>query len=289
MKESSFLMGTVVEITVEHEDRMLAKKVIQDAFHEGERIEKLLSGFKKDSEVSRINLKAGIERVNVSEDFLYVIGKVLYYSGLSGGAFDITVGPLLDLWGFCGGERRIPGEAEIREVMPLVNYRNVNVNREGGIVKLEKRGMKIDLGGIAKGYVVDRMVGILKSGGINRAIVNAGGDIYALGSPAGESGWKVGVRDPRNHDSVVRVLSVSDRAVATSGDYEKFFFKDGKRYSHIIDPRIGVPASGVVSVTVIAKTATEADALATTLFVLGEEDGEKLIRKLESVEALFLF
>ena len=291
VNESSLLMGTVVEITVQHKDPAVAKKVIQHAFDEGRRIENLLSIYKKESEISMVNLKAGLEEVKVSGDSLYLIEKALYYSELSDGAFDITVGPLIELWGFGGGEKRVPEKTQIEKALPLVNYRNVSINREKSTVKLEKPGMKIDLGGIAKGYAVDRMIGILKRDGIKEAIVNAGGDIYALGNPAGKSGWHIGIRNPRNDsdtiDAVIDVIKVENKAIATSGDYEKFFFEGGKRYSHIIDPRTGVPASGVTSVTVTAETATEADALATTLFVLGEEEGKKLIKQLENVEAFF--
>ena len=295
VKESSLLMGTVVEITVQHKDPTVARKAIQHAFDEGKRTENLLSIYKKDSEISMINLKAGLEEVKVSRDSLYVIEKALAYSELSDGAFDITVGPLIELWGFRNGEMKVPDKTEIEKTLALVNYRNVSINREKSTVKLEKPGMKLDLGGIAKGCAVDRMIGVLKSDGIKEAIVNAGGDIYALGNPAGKSGWEIGIRSPRNDsdmidvliDTIIDVIKVKNSAIATSGDYEKFFFEGGKRYSHIIDPRTGVPASGVTSVTVTAETATEADALATTLFVLGEEEGKKLIKQLENVEAFF--
>jgi thiamine biosynthesis lipoprotein len=282
-------MGTVFEITVQHKNPAAARKIIQEALLEGERIENLLSVYKKASEVSIINLKAGVEEVKVSEDCLYVIEEALSYSKLSNGAFDITVGPLIELWGFNSEEKKVPYKTEIKKTLPLVNYKNVRINREKSTVKLKKRGMKIDLGGIAKGYAVDRMAAILKNGGIKRAIVNAGGDVYALGNPARKSGWEIGIRNPRNHESIVDVIRLSNKAAATSGDYEKFFTKGGRRYSHIIDPRIGAPASsGVMSITVIAPSALEADALATTLFVLGEKAGKELIGQLEDVEAFFV-
>ena len=196
VNESSLLMGTVVEITVQRKDPTVARKAIQHAFDEGKRTENLLSIYKKDSEISMINLKAGLEEVKVSGDSLYLIEKALYYSELSDGAFDITVGPLIELWGFRNGEMKVPDKTEIEKVLPLVNYKNVSINRENSTVKLEKPGMKIDLGGIAKGYAVDRMIGVLKRDGIKEAIVNAGGDIYALGNPAGKSDWRIGIRNP---------------------------------------------------------------------------------------------
>ncbi len=287
LKESSLLMGTVVEITVQHKDATAARKVIQDTFDEGKRIENLLSIYKKGSEISMVNLKAGLEEVKVSGDSLYLIEKALYYSELSDGAFDITVGPLIELWGFNGGKRKVPRKSTIKKALALINYRKVTINREKSTVKLEKPGMKIDLGAIAKGYAVDRMIAVLENKGIKEAIVNAGGDIYALGNPAGKGGWEIGIRNPRKRSEIIDVIKLKDKAIATSGDYEQFFFAAGRRYSHIMDPRTGLPASGVVSVTVIAQTAMAADALSTTLFVLGKEEGEKLIKGLENVEAFF--
>lgn len=287
IKESAFLMGTIVEITVQHEDPAAAKKVIEDAFSDGERIEGLMSVYQKESEISMINRKAGSEGVKVSQDTLSVIEHALGYSELSDGAFDITAGPLLELWGFSGGEKKVPEEREVEKMLPLVNWRDLSVESHKSTVKLEKKGMKIDLGGIAKGFVVDRMVAVLKEGGIKRALVNAGGDLYALGSPRGEKAWTVGIRDPVNREVVREVVNVRDRAVATSGGYEKYFISGGRRFSHIIDPRTGYPASGLLSVTVIAKTTMESDALATALFVLGEEQGKKLVRRLDGVEAIF--
>ena len=288
IKESSLLMGTVVEITVGHKDRTVVKKAIKSALDEGKRIENLLSIYKKGSEISMINLQAGFQEVKVSGDSLYVIEEALSYSKLSDGAFDISVGPLIELWGFNGEEKTVPDKTQIRKALALVNYRNVTINREKSTVKLEKPGMKIDLGAIAKGYAVDRMIAVLESNGIKEAMVNAGGDIYALGNPTGKSGWEIGIRNPREHGDIIDVIKVENSAIATSGDYENFFLEGGERYSHIIDPRRGVPASGVMSVTVIAQTAMEADALSTTLFVLGKEEGEKLTKELTNVKAFFI-
>ena len=287
VKESSFMMGTVVEITVEHKDTAKARRIIQQAIHEGKRIEKLMNVHDKDSEVSEINREAGVKGVKVSGDVYRVIEKALHYGKLSGGAFDITVEPLIELWGFGKGEKRIPGKTEIEKVLPLIDYRKVALNRQEKTVKLKEKGMKINLGAIAKGYIVDRMVSFLKEKGIKTVLVNAGGDIYASGSPSGRTSWKIGVRDPRNYQGVKKVISIRDNGIATSGDYEKYFFMNGKRYSHIIDPRTGYPASGLISVTVIAETAAEADALATALFVMGKEKGGELADS-QGVESLFV-
>lgn len=287
VKESSFMMGTIVEITVEDKDTAKARHVIRQSIHEGKRIASLMSVYDKNSEVSEINREAGIKGVKVSGDVSRVIEKALHYGKLSGGAFDITVEPLIELWGFDKGEKRIPGKAEIERVLPLIDYRKVVINRHEKTVKLKEKGMKINLGAIAKGYIVDRMVSFLKEKGIKTLLVNAGGDIYASGSPSGRTSWKIGMRDPRNFQGVKEIIDIRDMGVATSGDYEKYFLMNGKRYSHIIDPETGYPASGVISVTVIAETAVEADALATALFVMGKEKGMELADS-QGVKALFV-
>jgi thiamine biosynthesis lipoprotein len=316
VKQTSLLMGTVVEITVQHENPAIARKIINEAFAEGTRLQNLLSIYEKNSEVSMINRKAGIEEVKVSEEVFSLIEDAHSYSELTGGAFDITVGPLLELWGFTPSdawkkstrgssqnridnlpeailerdkERRMPDKSKLEKALSLVDYRDVRLSRSKSTVKLAKQGMKIDMGAIAKGYIVDRMVTVLEAGGIRRTLVNAGGDMYALAAPLGQKSWRVGIRDPRRSNAVIEVIEISNEAAATSGDYEKFFVIDGKRFSHIIDPRTGYPASGLASVTVIAKTAAEADALSTALFVMGEKEGRKLIKKMSGVRAIFLF
>ena len=305
IKQTSLLMGTVVEITVQHEDPAIARKIINQAFAEGTRLQNLLSIYEKNSEISLINRKAGIEEVKASEEVFSLIEDALRYSELTGGAFDITVGPLLELWGFTplvretgvtpldGGKkstnrREMPDKSELEKALSLVDYRDVRLDRSKSTVKLEKPGMKIDLGAIAKGYVVDQMVAVLRTGGIRRALVNAGGDMYALAAPLEKKAWRVGIRNPRSSNAVREVIGISSEAVATSGDYEKFFVIDGKRFSHIIDPRTGYSASGLASVTVIARTATEADALSTALFVMGETKGRELIKEMSGVQAIFM-
>ncbi len=296
VKQTSLLMGTVVEITVHHEDPATARKIINEAFAEGTRLQNLLSIYDKNSEISIINRKAGIEEVKVSGEVFSLIEDALSYSELTGGAFDITVGPLLELWGFtpldaekkaASRQRQMPDKSAMEKTLSLVGYRDVHLDRSRNTVKLAKRGMKIDLGAIAKGYVVDQMAAVLRAGGIRNALVNAGGDMCALAAPLGKKAWRVGIQDPHSSNSVIDVIGISNEAVATSGDYEKFFVINGKRFSHIIDPGTGYPASGLVSVTVIARTAMEADALSTALFVMGEEKGRELIKEMSGVRAIF--
>ncbi len=217
VRESEFMMGTVVEVTVRHRDRNSAEKAAEKSFREGRRLEKLLSLFIDGSDVSRINENAGIEALSVSPETFFVIEQSVSFSEMSGGAFDITILPVLDLWGFKNGERNVPGERELARALELVDYRQVILDPEEMTVKLAKEGMRIDLGGIAKGFVVDRMAEVLDEAGAEAALVNAGGDIYALGPGAGEEGWRIGIRHPAEEGRMLDVVSIRDGAVGIFG------------------------------------------------------------------------
>lgn len=285
-KQREFLMGTVVDITVHNRDAAAAGKAVEEAFAEAKRLEGMLSIYRPDSEVTRVNRSAGKEAVRVSEETFYIIEKAVEFSVISGGAFDITVLPLVELWDFPDGGR-VPSDEEISEALELAGYRGILLDREDSSVKLTREGMKIDLGAVAKGFVVDRMADILRGAGMSGALVNAGGDIYALGTSYSGGGWRVGLRHPREKQKIVDVFTLEGRAAATSGDYERYFTLDGERYSHIIDPVSGRPARGVMSATVLAETCMEADALATMLFVLGPEEAESIIQRFNAEAVIF--
>jgi len=278
-------MGTVVEITLIGQEEASEKASLQ-AFQEIKRIEQLMSPWIGSSDVSRINRLAGKEWVKVSPETIDVIKKAEEISELSEGGFDITVGPLTQLWRRAR-EKGIPPSAEdVKEKLDLVNFRDVSINREGKVF-LKKKGMAIDLGGIAKGYAVDRAFELLRSLGYKNLIVNAGGDLRAGGSKTDQP-WTIGIQDPRVSQKVMARLPISDAAIATSGDYEKFFIYQGKRYHHIFNPRDGFPTEGCQSVTVVCKDGITADALATAVFVLGPEKGYSLCQRLEGVECLIV-
>ncbi len=278
-------MGTVVEITLIGEEEASEKASLQ-AFQEIKRIEQLMSPWIGSSDVSRINRLAGKEWVKVSPKTIDVIKKAEEISELSEGGFDITVGPLTQLWRMAR-EKGIPPLADdVKEKLNLVNFRDVSINREGKVF-LKKKGMAIDLGGIAKGYAVDRAFELLRSLGYKNLIVNAGGDLRAGGSKTDQP-WTIGIQDPRVSQKVMARLPISDAAIATSGDYEKFFIYQGKRYHHIFNPRDGFPTEGCQSVTVVCKDGITADALATAVFVLGPEKGYSLCQRLEGVECLIV-
>lgn len=279
-------MGTVIEITLQTDDEEGAKKATLQAFEEIKRIEQLMSPWIGTSDVSRLNRSAGKDWVKVSPETFDVIQRSQKISGLSEGAFDITIAPLIQLWRKAREKGVPPPPEEIKKVLGLVNFRNL-LNRSDGKVFLKRKGMAIDLGGIAKGYAVDRAFEILTSLGYKNLIVNAGGDLRTGGLKNNEP-WSIGIQNPRSAEKVMATISVSDSAIATSGDYEKFFFHQGKRYHHILNPKTGFPADGYQSVTILSKDGMTADGLATAVFVLGPEKGYALCQKIGGVECLIM-
>jgi thiamine biosynthesis lipoprotein len=279
-------MGTVVKITLIGDDEEGAKKAALQAFQEIKRIEHLMSPWIESSDVSRINRAAGKKWETVSPDTIKVIKKAEEVSKISEGAFDITVGPLVQLWRKAR-EKGVPPEmGDIKKILNLVNFRNLVVNPEGKIL-LKKPGMEIDLGGIAKGYAVDKAFGLLISLGYKNLIVNAGGDLRVGGSKR-DGPWSIGIQDPRESEKIMARVSISETAIVTSGDYEKFFVHQGKRYHHILNPMDGFPAGGCQSVSIIYKDGMIADALATAVFVLGPKKGYSLCQRLEGVNCLII-
>ena len=273
-KEVRFLMGTIVEVV--SADPAAADIV----FNEIKRIENILSKYREDSDVSLLN-KSG--SIMPSQELFFIVNKAKEFWQLSNGAFDITVAPLMDLWGFTNRQFRLPGEQEIKNTLKLIGSDKIILNEKKKELTFKEKGMKIDLGAIAKGYAVDCAVEKLKKAGIKSALINAGGDIYCLGDKDGKP-WQVAIQNPRGK-GFVKNLELKDRAVATSGDYEQFFETGGKRYSHIFNPKTGRPSEEkVISVTVVANDCLTADALATTIFVLGRQKAAELLKKFPGVE-----
>jgi len=279
-------MGTVIEIILISDHEEQANKAALQAFQEVKRIEQLMSPKIESGDVFRINQSSGKERVKVSNETLEVIKKAQEISELSDGGFDITVGPLTELWRRAREKKIPPSVEEVKEKLGLVNSKNIEMDQEGKVF-LKKKGMAIDLGGIAKGYAVDRAFDVLRSLGYKNLIVNAGGDCR-VGGLKNNQPWLIGIQNPREHQKILTRISVSDMAVATSGDYEKFFIYEGKRYHHIFNPKNGFPADGCQSVTIVTKYCITADGLATAVFVLGLEKGYALCQKLEGVECMIV-
>jgi len=282
LKRSQMIMGTMVEITVMPPD----EQAIKAAFEEMKKVDSLMSIYKENSEVSILNREG---ENHLSAETLQVIREAINFSEITGGAFDITCRPLINLWKKAKKEKVIPSPQEIKEALSLVGYEKILL--EGDMIRFKQKGMQIDLGGIAKGYAVDRAIEALRKNGIRRALVNAGGDLYALGNGPGGEKWKVGIQDPREEDKLLGIIKVKDVGVATSGDYQRYFTFtiEGKRLSHIVNPKTGQTVQDVpMSVTVIAPDATTTDALATGVFVLGPQKGMELIESLPQVEGMII-
>jgi thiamine biosynthesis lipoprotein len=284
-------MGTLVTFTAWTKNEDYAERAFQRAFDELSRIDVLMTDWKREgkppSDVVRINEAAGKGPVTVAPETIEVIQAALEMSRRSEGTFDITFAALHGLWKFDEDlEKKIPDPKEIERRRKLISWRDVIVDPAAHTVALKRAGMKLGLGGIAKGYAVDRCVAILRGAGLTDFMVQAGGDLYVSGSKSGQS-WMVGIKDPRGKDYFA-VAPVRDHAFSTAGDYERGFLMDGKRYHHIIDPRTGWPATASRSVTIFAKTALEADALDDAVFILGPEKGLALVEATEGVGAVIV-
>ena len=282
-------MGTVVTLTIWSDDEVGAKAASELVFDEFRRLDQLLSNWVDTSDVSKINAAAGVSAVAVSEETLKIIQFAQLVSRKSGGAFDITVGAYRGLWKFDEDkDGSLPDPREVAARRKLTGWRDVVVDAKKKTVKLRRKGMAITLGGIAKGYAVDRAVALLRGRGYHDFIMQAGGDLYVSGSKGGQK-WRVGIRDPRGgRDAPFAITELQDRTFSTSGDYERGFVKDGVRYHHILDPRTGQPARLCRSVTVSARDALTADAWSKPLFILGPERGLKLLKSLPDLQAVFV-
>lgn len=286
---SAEVMGTRVTVSIWTDDEEKAAQAAGAVFDELRRIDRLMTTWLEDSVVSRINAAAGARAIKVDDEVLAVIRKAQQVSELTGGAFDITVGVFQGLWKFDEDrDGTIPEPAAVRERLPLIGYKNLLVDARKKTVRLRTKGMRITLGGIAKGYAVDRAVSLLGRRGLVDFMLQAGGDLYVSGR-RGDRAWRVGIRDPRgSRDSTIAIAELEDRTFSTSGDYERSVIKDGVRYHHILDPATGNPARRSRSVTVMAADAFTADAWSTALFVLGVEKGMALVEETPGVEAVFV-
>jgi len=284
--KETFVMGTKAWVTIAGMKKVDADSAAVKAFREMYRIESVMSTWRRQSEISRLNTESNGAPFAVSRELYSLIDSSLFYAKATSGAFDVTVRPLVLLWGFQGGEPKLPSDENIVRTMARVGYGKVVLDSLRSTVTLPA-GMQIDLAGVAKGYAVDRCVAVLARLGVENALVNIGGNIFAMGTAPGEKGWRIGIRDPKGGLETVGSLLLRDEAVATSGNYENFVEIDGKRYGHIIDPRTGRPVSDVLSVTVVAPTGLASDALSTGLFVLGPARGRDTLARLAGVRALY--
>ena len=286
--ESSILMGSSFEITVVAEDEDFAKESLAIAKKEIIRIEDLISSWDQKSETSRINRNAGIAAVEVSKELFDLIFRAQQISKLSSGAFDLTFAAVDKLWNFDGRESEMPNPDALKASVFNIGYQLIELDEESLTVFLPKKGMKIGFGAIGKGYAADRAKQLLVERGVLGGIINASGDMNTWGTKPDGSSWTIGIVNPMNNKKVFSWFSLEHNAVVTSGDYEKFTQINGRRYSHIIDPRTGIPSQGIVSCTVFAGKAELADAIATAIFVMGVQSGLFLIDQLPNIEAILI-
>ncbi len=280
-RKTMILMDTLVTIHVVADSEETADRAMAKAFEEIGKLDTLLNFFSDKSELASINRNAGISGVRVSPETLEVIEKAVYASEKSGGAFDVTIGPEISLWDFFAKKK--PDDTAVRERLALVNYRLIVLDQKKSTVELKKKGMLIDLGGIAKGYAADKAVEVLKGQGIRSGLVAAAGDIRAFGLKQDGKPWRVGIRNPRQKgkdDEILATIEIRDMAISTAGDYERFFTIDGERYHHILDPATGFPARGCQSVSIMAKDGVSADSFSTAVFVLGPQKGMEVLQRL---------
>jgi thiamine biosynthesis lipoprotein len=283
-------MGTELKLTAWIADRTVAETAFSEVFGEFDRLENLMSVWRDGSDIVRLNAAAGDHPVPISPDVkeALVIGRQV--SEWTDGTFDVTFAALDGLWKFDtqNKDNTVPDPREIAKRLPLINYRDLDIDEQASTAFLKRKGMRVNLGGIGKGYAVDHGVAILRKHGLKDFMIQAGGDLYVSGQ-RGDRPWRLGIRDPRGPaDKIFAAIDLSNGTFSTSGDYERFFLKDGKRYHHIIDVRVGQPARACRSVTLVTDRAVIADALAKGVFILGPEGGMALIERLPHVEGVIV-
>ncbi len=283
------LMGSRFELTAVAESEQLAWNAINAGIKEIERIENLISSWDKNSQTSQINRSAGEQPVKVDQELYDLIFRAKKVSQLTAGAFDISFASMDRIWKFDGSMKALPNPDLVAHARAKINWENILLDKEKQTVFLKEKGMRISFGAIGKGYAANRAKAIMREmEGIHGGVVNASGDLVSWGKSNQKEGWLINITNPKDKDLALGWLQVNDLAVVTSGDYERFVQFDGKRYAHIIDPRTGYPTTGIKSVTLICPDAELADALATSVFVLGREKGLALVDKLQHIECLIV-
>jgi len=284
-KQQAAIMGTVVTVELWHEDDRQGEKQVEAIMGEMHRIDALMSSYKPDSELSAVNDGAARAPVTVSKELLALIERALEYSDITSGAFDITYASAGQHYDY--RNNRKPNQAQLQAALPAINFHHVKIDRSASTVTFLHPGVRIDLGGIAKGYAVDRGMHILQQAGITTALISAGGDTRVTGK-RWDRPWHIGIRNPRDEDNIVSMIPLENSAISTSGDYERYFEEDGVRYHHILDPKTGTSTHEILSSSIIGKSATDTDALSTSVFILGVEKGMQLIESIPDTEAVII-
>ena len=281
ISQTEIFMGTPISITLYDGGN---QKILDKVFEKIVEIEDLVSINKENTEITKLNESAGVEKVKLSNLSYDILKKGIEYSKLSNGSCDITIGPLVKLWSIGLEGAKVPSKDEINEAIGYIDYNNIEINDS------TKEGMEVDLGSIAKGYAADEVVKILKQEGIRSAIIDLGGNIYALGSKNSDNNWNVGIQDPfSDRGKVIGAVEVFNKTVVTSGIYERFIEEDGVRYHHILNPKTGYPyETDIAGVSIIADNSIDADALSTLTFTKGVKEGLKFVENLDNVDAIFI-
>jgi FAD:protein FMN transferase len=283
------LMGNRFQISAVAGKKAFADKCIDAAIQEIQRIEKLLTTFNDGSETALINKNAGIEPVSVSTETFNIIERSIRISGITQGAFDITYGSVdKRLWNFDSNMKELPDKETAKKMVRLINYRNIILDKEKTTVFLKEKGMRIGFGGIGKGYAAEKARQVMKEKGLGSGIVNASGDLATWGYQPNGKPWTIGIVDPNAKAQVFSYMNITDLAIATSGNYEKYIMVDGKKYSHTINPRTGLPVRGIKSVTIISPNAEIADAMATPVMIMGIKAGLDMINQIRDIEAIII-
>lgn len=287
ISRTELFMGTVIKITLYDSND---STILDKAFDKVAEIESLVSINESGTELDKVNDFAGISPIEVTSTTYEIVEKGLEYSKLSNGDFDITIGPLVKLWNIGLDGAKVPTQEEINSVLPLIDYNLLELNEEDNTIFLKNKGMMIDLGSIAKGYAADEISRILTEDNVNSAIIDLGGNIYAHGiKPSGQA-WNIGIQNPFNtRGDIIGVLKVKNKTVVTSGIYERYIEKDGIKYHHLLNPNTGYPfENNIAGVSIVTDKSTDADALSTTVFAKGLEEGLKFVESLSNVDAIFI-
>ncbi|QAA30927.1 FAD:protein FMN transferase [Clostridium manihotivorum] len=287
MIRNSFGLGTLIHLRAYGGKNEIA---IDEAIKLINEIDNKMSAFKESSDICRINFKAGLEAEIVSKETFYVLEKAKEYSKLTEGTFDPTIRPLVELWNLGGKQGHIPSKEDIEEKLKLINYKDIILDKEKLSVKLKNNNQKLDLGGIAKGYAADRVRDVLKKYKVKSALIDLGGNIYVLGNKESGEKWNIGIQNPfKERGQYVGVLSLSNKSIVTSGNYEKYFISEGKRYHHILDAKTGFPSeSEIVSATIISDDSIDGDGLSTGIYILGVEKSLEILEAVDGIDGVLI-
>lgn len=286
--QAEYIMGTIFKIDLYSENEELAKNATSEAFKEIRKYDQILSNYKENSEIEVALKKAYQHPVKISKELYDVLEQSLLVSKLTSGKFDVTIAPLVKLWGFKNKDFKKPSKSQIEKIKKLIGYKKIILDKKNSTLMLTQKDLKIDFGGIGKGYAIGKAVEILKNRGITSGVIDAVSNQFYIGTPPNKENWIVEIKDPRNTEKTIKTLKIKDTSISTSGDYEQFFWEKGIRYSHIIDPNTGYPIKEKISSTLICKGSGLADALSTSILLTTNEETKKILESLSIEYAIVI-